>query len=498
LSTHKIFSLKMNWGLLISILWFYNLQGAESHLMIDIKSWFSGEENNLVVKKSPPEPTDIISDGKLCDPNVQQHSGYIQFSGFNGDKSYFFWLLESRSNPTTDPLIVWLTGGPGCSSQMALLKENGPCNINEYGNGTDLNEFSWTKKANVIWVDQPAGAGFSSGAYDYNEDGVQEDFHAFLTEFYKQLPQYKKNPLYITGESYAGHYVPAISHYIWEKNQGASGEEKIPLKGLAVGNGLTNPEIQYSAYPDMALDGGKSQGGSLSQGVITNKWVQDIMRAGVYPCKALVHECNAGNSMSSEACIGAMIACNYAETVPYQMSGYNPYDMRIKCEKFPLCYDFSNVETYLNRADVQKEIGAKGTWSSCNFVVNKMFMGDFMKSYHQEIPDLLHDGLEVLIYSGDVDYICNWLGNKKWVKALEWEGQEQFNQADDKPWNLSTGKQAGRLRSHKNLKFLQVYDAGHMVPMDQPQAASEMLNAWLDGSLGKEKNFYHPKIEILQ
>ena len=78
------------------------------------------------------------------------------------------------------------------------------------------------------------------------------------------------------------------------------------------------------------------------------------MRAGVYPCKALVHECNAGNSMSSEACIGAMIACNYAETVPYQMSGYNPYDMRIKCDKFPLCYDFSNVETYLNRYFEQK------------------------------------------------------------------------------------------------------------------------------------------------
>ena len=103
----------------------------------------------------------------------------------------------------------------------------------------------------------------------------------------------------------------------------------------------------------------------MSQGVITNKWgkmniytkkqnltpvsVQDIMRAGVYPCKALVHECNAGNSMSSEACVGAMIACNNAETVPYQMSGYNPYDMRIKCDKFPLCYDFSNVETFLNR-----------------------------------------------------------------------------------------------------------------------------------------------------
>lgn len=88
-----------------------------------------------------------------------------------GEKSYFFWLLESRSNPSTDPLVVWLTGGPGtifkvtlyprlisvifgvgCSSQMALLAENGPCWVNKHGNGTILNEHSWTNKANVIWV----------------------------------------------------------------------------------------------------------------------------------------------------------------------------------------------------------------------------------------------------------------------------------------------------------------------------------------------------------
>ena len=59
---------------------------------------------------------------------------------------------------------------------------------------------------------------------------------------------------------------------------------------------------------------------------------------------------------------------------------------------------------------------------------------------HQGIPDLLHDGLDVLIYAGDVDYICNWLGNKKWVKALEWDGKEEFNLAEDKPWNLTKGK----------------------------------------------------------
>ena len=71
------------------------------------------------------------------------------------------------------------------------------------------------------------------------------------------------------------------------------------------------------------------------------------------------------------------------------------------------------------------------------------------------------------------------------MKALEWDGHDEFNAAEDKPWNLTTGENMGRFRAHKNFKFLQVYEAGHMVPMDQPQAASEMLNSWLDGSLGE-------------
>merc|ERR1712241_1286021 len=470
-----------------------HLRGLESQLVIDTAHGVLNTDQELPKGYSTVAgPTNIVTDGKLCDPNVQQYSGYIHFTGFLGDKSYFFWLLESRSNPSTDPLVVWLTGGPGCSSQMALLTENGPCWANEHGNGTIPNEFSWTNKANVIWVDQPAGAGFSTGTWVHNENGVQKDFHAFLQEFYKQLPQYKNNTLFITGESYAGHYIPAISNHIWEKNQEGNGNFEIPLRGLAIGNGLTNTEIQYTAYPDMALDGGKSEGGSLEEGVITNQYVQDIMRAGVAPCTALIHECNAGIPIiSEESCLGAFIVCNYAEQIPYQLSGYNPYDMRIKCEKFPLCYDFSNVETYLNREDVKGTLGAEGTWESCNMLVNQLFKVDFMTSYHQGIPDLLHDDIEVLIYAGDVDYICNWLGNKKLVLDLEWDGKNEFNLAEDKPWNLTSGENMGRIRSYKNFKFLQVYNAGHMVPMDQPKAADEMLFSWLDGKLGEEKVNHH-------
>merc|ERR1712232_1118703 len=102
------------------------------------------------------------------------------------------------------------------------------------------------------------------------------------------------------------------------------------------------------------------------------------------------------------------------ELVPYQMTGFNPYDMRIKCEKPPLCYDFSSVSTFLNAPDTQKQLGVTKKWESCNMQVNAGFQKDCMKNYHTLIPDMLADGLRVQIYAGDVDYICNWLGNKKW------------------------------------------------------------------------------------
>ena len=76
---------------------------------------------------------------------------------------------------------------------------------------------------------------------------------------------------------------------------------------------------------------------------------QDIMRAAVPPCTALISQCNAGSVVSIEACLGAYIVCNYGEQIPYQLSGYNPYDMRIKCQVPPLCYDFSNLNMFLNR-----------------------------------------------------------------------------------------------------------------------------------------------------
>lgn len=417
-----------------------------------------------------------LSSPTACDATVKQHSGYLKVSD---DSNYFFWMFESRSEPSKDPLVLWLTGGPGCSSQLAALAENGPCNIGTDGKVTK-NEYGWNNKANVIYVDQPSGTGFSTGAASTQDEvGVATKMYNFVQEFYKALPQYKSNDFYIFGESYAGHYVPAVSHYIWQVGK-TGADFKVPLKGVGIGNGLTDPEEQYKWYPDMAKDGGKSEGGTLAKGVITNFITQAAMRAASKSCINKIHSCNEGNQ--SSACKSAFSTCNYGELVPYQLTGMNVYDMRIKCEKPPLCYDFSAVESFLNSAETQKQLGVTKKWESCNMAVNAAMQGDYMKNYHTLLPPMLADGIKVLIYAGDVDYICNWLGNKKWTLALEWPHKADFNAAADVAYMVG-GKEAGRLRTSNGFHFMQVYQAGHMVPMDQPAAASQMLNDFISGNM---------------
>jgi cathepsin A (carboxypeptidase C) len=299
------------------------------------------------------EPSMTITNPTLCDSSVKQHAGYIDVgdseiceldgsSCISRRAKYFFWMFESRSNPETDPLVMWLNGGPGCSSMMGMLAENGPCTVNKDGKNTTLNKNSWNSNANVIWVDQPAATGFSTGLpVVHDEDGVASRMYTFMQGFYKALPQYASKDFYIFGESYAGHFVPAISHKIWEENKNGNGAVKVPLKGIGIGNGLTDPELQYSWYPEMAKDGGKSEGGTLQKGVITNIFAQAAMKAALVPCVKAIKSCNSGDSSS---CTSAYGMCNYGELVPYQLTGYNPYDMRVKCQIPPLCYDFSQVD----------------------------------------------------------------------------------------------------------------------------------------------------------
>ena len=175
--------------------------------------------------------------------------------------------------------------------------------------------------------------------------------------------------------------------------------------------------------------------------------------------------------------------CNNGQLGPYEMSGLNPYDVREKCKVKPLCYDFTAPTEWLNLPATRKALGitsASSQWSSCNMQVNSMFKNDWMKSQQYTIPPLLANGVRVLIYAGDADFICNWMGNKAWTLALDWPHASEFNAAIDSDWNVD-GTKAGTARTSNGFTFLQVNNAGHMVPMNQPENSLSMIETFMSG-----------------
>ena len=179
------------------------------------------------------------------------------------DAHMFYMYFESRAGApasANDPVVLWMTGGPGCSSELAVFFENGPFRIEDDLTLSD-NPFGWDVGHNILFIDQPVGTGFSftSDPSDdvTSEKQVADDVLDFLLEFYDSKPELLKNDLFITGESYAGHYVPAVASRIVEHNGNAGRKTaELSLKGVAIGNGLTDPAVQYGAYADYAASKG--------------------------------------------------------------------------------------------------------------------------------------------------------------------------------------------------------------------------------------------------
>ncbi|KAE9004654.1 hypothetical protein PR003_g18533 [Phytophthora rubi] len=414
-------------------------------------------------------------DGVTCGTAANE-AGYIKLPN-KQDDHLFYWFFESRKAPTTDPLVLWLSGGPGASSLMTLLSENGPCFVKE-DLSTETNPNSWNSEANVIWLDQPTNVGYSYGSpadVDHDEKDVQENIYAFLQGFLDKHPEFEDRPLFLTGESYAGHYIPAAAHKIHLENKAAK-TRRLNLQGIAIGNGLTNTVVQSEHGLDMVNN---------SYGV---KLMDDetLVNAKIAAsqCTALVTSCQTNTSV----CIDAAQFCQFNVMGAYAAAGRNMMDIRQECVELDpiMCYGdmIQRITSYLNSAAVRSYLNVSDVhptpWQSIAADVEVAFAADMMKTFEQDVAALLSDSsVRVLIYHGDADLVCNWYGGLAWTRALQWQHQDEFNAAEQRAFEVNA-RDAGAVWAYTDrLTFLRVFNAGHLAPMDQPEVALEMINRFL-------------------
>lgn len=392
-------------------------------------------------------------------------SGYFQLNR-TYDAHMFYFFFESRSLKPDDPVVLWMTGGPGCSSELAVFYENGPYHINE-DLSLERSEYGWDVNSNMIFVDQPINTGFSYSDDPrdrvYDEHTVAEDMLEFLQAFLEVHPDMADRDFFVTGESYAGHYVPAVSNRLFLEMKKPDAGSKINLKGFAVGNGLTDPGIQYGAYSDFAL-----MNNIISP--TAARWVK-----ATYPlCRIGIQLCNSWDV--SLVCQLSLQYCQTTQFAPIMAANptMNVYDIRKECEG-PLCYDFSRLDKYINQDSVRQKLGVGDRkWESCSTDVYFDMLGDWMKNFDPPIPAMLQGGIRVMIYAGKEDFICNWVGNQRWVDALPWFGKGQWAAAKEQEWVVD-GESAGTAKAVGPLSFVKVDKAGHMVPMDQGANALDMI-----------------------
>ncbi|KAH6919173.1 carboxypeptidase C [Coprinopsis sp. MPI-PUGE-AT-0042] len=397
-------------------------------------------------------------------------------------------LFETQQLRVTEPdlcdsSVKQYSGIPRC-----LLFELGPCSIADGGRNITNNPHSWNTHANIIFLDQPVNVGFSyaDGVTSVNSSPIAgKDVYAFLELFLNRFPEYSTQPFHLAAESYGGTYAPNFANIIYKSNKELSLKpdsrlKHINLASVVLANGLTDPYVQYGSIADWACDGPypvyDDPMGPQCQ----------ALRGKIPTCQRLINSCYKFNSKFT--CVPAVLYCNSQIFAPLMQTGRNPYDVRLKCDRAKdgdLCYkQMSWIETWMNDPKVKATLGVSPdrNFASCNMEVNQAFTmnGDGMHNSALLLPELINDGVKLLVYAGNADMMCNYMGNERWVEAMETKFSEKFRRTRSVPWTpMRADLVNGEIRTAGNVTFLNIHEAGHMVPYDQPEAALAMITRWI-------------------
>lgn len=446
-------------------------------------------------------------------------SGYLDIPGKDGTltKHMHYWFVESDNSPSEDPIGFWTNGGPGCSGLLGFLTEQGPFQPN-----ADMtlrtNKYAWTRVSNMVFIESPAGVGFS---YTDNTDDLTTgdeqtaiDNYNLIQAFFEKFPEYKSNALYISSESYGGHYMPQLAKKIVDENTAAT-NTVLNFKGFAVGNPYTNvysgdgamldtywghqlvPKPTWDKYQKLCVnkESGKQDTSSLQCLQLSTQIESGIGNLNPYALDFPV--CTKGSSSSNRGKAQRLWFKNQllesqVESLTTSKSSAEKLKNELRTAKgLTSTADYEPCEEdytskYLNDKSVKEALHVKTDirWGECSYTLK--YNNSDMAVNTAPIYNYLVDGgydLNILVYSGDDDGVCATIGTQDWIWDLGYT-------IADNAWSLYTVDQqtAGYFTTWKNTKlgFLTIHGAGHEVPAYKPAVALDMWTKYLQGDFTKK------------
>ncbi|KAE8730304.1 Serine carboxypeptidase-like 45 [Hibiscus syriacus] len=379
----------------------------------------------------------------------QQYSGYVTVVG-KKQRALFYYFAEAEVDSASKPLVLWLNGGPGCSSLgVGAFSENGPFRPSR--EVLVKNEYSWNEEANMLYLEAPIGVGFSYSVDDSSYEAVNDKITArdnlvFLQNWFLKFPHYRNRSLFITGESYAGHYIPQLAELMTQFNKK---EKQFNLKGIALGNPVLEFATDFNSRAEFF-------------------WSRGLISDSTYKLFTT--------------------SCNYSRYVgEYYRGNVSPNCSRVMSQVS------SETSRFVDKYDVTLDVCISSVLSQSNIltpqVIRKWAVCSNVLDYELldiEIPTitivgrLVKAGIPVMVYSGDQDSVVPLTGSRTLVNQLA----KELGLKTTVPYRVwFEGQQVGGwTQVYGNiLSFATIRGASHEAPFSQPKRSLVLFKAFLDG-----------------
>ncbi|KAG8247807.1 hypothetical protein J6590_054024 [Homalodisca vitripennis] len=385
--------------------------------------------------------------------NTTSFSGYFTVNKGCGS-NIFFWFFPAQQRKKDAPVVLFLQGGPGVSSIYSLFEENGPLTYKEK---LGRRRFSWNVKNNLLFIDQPVGTGYSftrRGCYAENEKEVGKELYYAVVQFFQLFPYFRRNKFFITGYSYAGHFIPALGYTIHKNNPDA--EVKINLRGMMIGNGWMDALYQNDL------------GSSLYQLGLVDTNGRDVYYD--YQDRFSEYLKNREYKQAIQVRIAELTDLYTTYVGNVSITNFLEDDVTL-----PTPY-----EEFIQRPEIRRSLHVGNTnFSFYNSVVEERLGVDPVLSVKPWVEVLLEDYF-IVFYTGQLDLLTAYPTVENFENNLNWSGEECFKNATRQKWCVN-GRQVGYLKGNCNLYDVMVRNAGHSVSFDQPEWAFILVNSVTSG-----------------